>query len=141
MPPPPKKYKTNKTKPTTASTKPNLHTIRTVVLTQLQSLAKNQEATWLFLFVPFLCLTIALFQSHFAHRKLGTLHIVPGREPSAVAIFPFAPTTGLEMSPVFQEVANGGFTWAEVSESDLLLVLLLLLSRTLSTKQNDRTMR
>ena len=96
--------------PSSTDTKP---TLQKVVLDQLKIFIKNHDSTWLFLFVPFLFLTITLFQSHFAHRKLGTLIIQPGREPSAVAIFPFAPSSELTYSPALQEVANGGFAWSE----------------------------
>jgi sugar lactone lactonase YvrE len=73
----------------------------------------NEDATWFFLFFPFLILTIILFKTHFAHQQMGILRIVKGREPSATAIFPIATTNKLEFSPAVQEVANGGFTWAE----------------------------
>ena len=81
---------------------------------QFKLFTANNDATWLFVFVPFLVATLVLFKIHFAHRKLGTLHVSLGREPAANAIFPFASDpTRLEYTSVLQEVASSGFTWAE----------------------------
>ena len=95
------------------TTNPNLQKI---LYAQLRTLALNHDATWLYFFLPFLIVTIVLFQLHFSHRSFGRLIVVQGREPSAAAIFPFfVPVADghLEHTPALQEVARGGFTWSE----------------------------